>query len=300
MTRRALLLLAAGALAACRPAGPAPESAAGAFRSGQARLRAEDPAGAARLFHRAREVARTGPDSALAHEAGYWEAFALFRVGDAPSLGRARRVLAGIGLGRPGVDDPDASDLELRILARLAGDGDPGSAAELAGRADSLLADCASGDPYARALALAGLLRAEPSDGRAAVERALTGGQCPAAVRHNALYVLPPETGADGAALLDRVARADPDPSVRADAAMALQRFADHGGLGRLLALYDAAGGRGMKEQLIVQYALLDDPAGAARLREIARDDPVAGLRRMALAALAARRLGVAERLFRP
>lgn len=295
------LLLAVLALAAC---GSDPEPAAdrapveveasspdSLFLAAHARLRAGSPAAAARLF----DTVRSGADETLVAEATYWEAFARSRVGDPASLARARELLATLVLEHP--DSPlsaDATELELRVLGRLAGfETDVQEALD----PDSLLADCGAGDPYSAALALSGLVRSDPERGMEAIERALTGGACPPDARHNALYVVPLASGETGAALLERVARTDPDPSVRLDAAIALQRFADRGGLGRLLGLWETAESRAMKEQLMLQYAALDDPAGDARLREIAEDDPERRIRSFARVALLARRTTLIDRL---
>jgi hypothetical protein len=260
------------------------------FRRGHDLLLRHDPEGAAREFALAR---RAGADR-LVGEARYWEAFAQFRIGDPASLDEARRLLAPILLTRPA--DPDAGELELRILSRQAEGADPGSAVELADRAESLVAACGSGDPYAPALALAGLLRVEPLDGWRLLERTLTDASCPPSVRHNALFVVPLPTGQEGASLLARVARDDPDPSVRLDAAIALQRFSDRGGRDELLALWEAADTRAMKEQLILQYAALDHAAGEAILIRIQESDPNREVRSLARFALIARRSGVSDR----
>lgn len=296
------LLLAVLALAAC---GSDPEPAAdrapveveastadSLFLAAHKRLREGSPAAAGRLF----ETVRSGVDETLAAEATYWEAFARSRVGDPASLARARELLATLVLEHP--DSPlsaDAVELELRILGRLAGleTGEPGRTLD----ADSFLAACDAGDPYAPVLALSGLVRSDPERGMEALERALTGGTCPPDARHNALYVVPLASGEAGAALLERVARADPDPSVRLDAAIALQRFADRGGLDRLLGLWEPVESRAMKEQLMLQYAALDDPAGDAKLREIAEDDPDQWVRNFARVALLARRTTLIDRL---
>lgn len=288
--RRALLL--AFALAACGPHPksdvPGPEAA---FRSGHALLLADNPAEAAHAFALAR---RTGSE-ALEPKARYWEAFSRFRIGTPGELEEARRLLAPLILSRP--QDPDAAALELRILSRLAGGADPGSAEVLADRVETLIADCHGEDPYMRALALAGLLHAEPVRGWDLLERALDGTTCPSTVRHNALYVVPAGSGGKGVKLLARVAREDPDTSVRLDAAFALQRFADLGGLDDLLSLWDAADTRAMKEQLLAQFAALDDPAGGRMLWRIQWRDPEREIRFLARVALVARWTGAVDRL---
>jgi hypothetical protein len=298
--KRAAFLALALALVACGPRSETsvpPSSqvavdAAADFRRGFALLLADDPEGAASAFARSR---RTESDPPVAAEARYWEAFARFRIGDRGSLEEARRLLAPLTF--TGSRDPDPAELELRILSRLATGDDPGSAAALAERADSLITDCPAGDPYARTLALAGLLRAEPERGWRLLERALDGESCPPAIRHNALFVVPLASGSAGAALLARVAREDPDRSVRLDAALALQRFARRGGTDELLDLWDAADTRATKEQLILQYAALESPAGEAILRRIQASDPEREVRLFARAALLARWTGVVDRL---
>lgn len=303
---RRALLLAVLALAACGR-GPAPvEDKSGAeadsarrvtarylFASAHRSLREGETYSAARTF----ESLRDRPDSTLAAEATYWAAFARYRLGDPESLTRARELLAALIRTHP--DDPlaaDAAELELRILGRLAG-LDTGGAARAALEADSILSACDGDDPYAPALALSGLVRSDPARGMAALEAALTGGACSAEARHNALYAVPLRSGEAGAALLDRVAREDPDPSVRLDAAIALQRFAGRGGLDRLLGLWDVAETRGMKEQLILQYGALDGPTARAKLLAIAGTDPEPWARIFARAALEAGRRNLLDRL---
>jgi hypothetical protein len=261
------------------------------LRRGFDLLLANDPSAAATVFSRVRRIG----SPPLAAEARYWEAFARFRMGDRGSLEEARRLLAPLAMTRP--EDPDPAELELRILSRLATGDDPGTAATLAERADSLIAFCAADDPYALTLALAGVLRVDPERGWRLLERVLDSESCPPAVRHNALFVVPISSGTAGTALLARVAREDPDTSVRLDAAIALQRFASRGGTDQLVALWEAADTRGMKEQLILQYATLPDTLGETMLYRIQASDPEREVRVFARVALVARMLGVADRL---
>jgi hypothetical protein len=261
------------------------------LRRGFDLLLAKEPSAAAAAFSRVR---RTG-EASLAAEARYWEAFARFRMGDRASLEQARGLVAPLAMSRP--EDPDAAELELRILSRLATGNDPGTAVALAERAESLVAVCAADDPYALTLALAGVLRVHPERSWRLLERVLDGESCPPAVRHNALFVVPISSGTAGTAVLARVARKDPDTSVRLDAAIALQRFARRGGTDQLVALWEAADTRGMKEQLILQYATLPDTVGEAMLYRIQASDPEREVRVFARVALVARILGVADRL---
>ena len=190
-----VLLALAGPLAARVAAQDEASSADGAFRLGQQQLAVGSYAEAARTFRRLRSA---HPSSPRASAAGYWEAFALYRIGGGDGLERAASILADLPADAPA----DAAALASRIRIRL-GTGQP------------RLPGCDAGDGSWFAEAILG--PATPPSRRAAIG-ALRDPDCPAVARRSAVLALGRSGTEEAWSPLRKVAADDSDSTVRGDA----------------------------------------------------------------------------------
>ncbi|MDF1506511.1 tetratricopeptide repeat protein, partial [Roseisolibacter sp. H3M3-2] len=131
------------------PATPAPDPAPASrrqdpadsvYRAGRSALGKGDYRQAEAAFRR---VTASWPKSAYANDATYFQAYALYRIGNTSDLQRGRQVLAVLTDTARAVPVPlrrDASNLDLRICGVLAQRGEVACSPLVRDRADELLA----------------------------------------------------------------------------------------------------------------------------------------------------------------
>src|SRR5436190_12298059 len=200
-----------------------------------------DYANAATLFG---DIPRRYADSRHAGDAHYWGAFALYRVGDDPSLRRALTLLDTQKRRYPQARTTrDAATLRVRILTALARGGDQAAAAELSqraqppqpaqparpvqppgaggdtGRTSPTSCPNEDDDDDLRLQALNGLLQMDAANAVPILRRVLSKRDaCSAALRRKAVFILSQKRTEDVEDILLDVARNDPDHEVREQA----------------------------------------------------------------------------------
>lgn len=104
------------------------------YRLARERMNRGDYRRAAAMFI---EVAKRSPRSALAGDALYWNAYALYRSGGSSELSGALASLTRLSREFPGASTAgDASSLRMRVCGELAKRGDESCAAQVTSRAD--------------------------------------------------------------------------------------------------------------------------------------------------------------------
>jgi len=196
-----------------------------------------DYANAATLFG---DIPRRYADSRHAGDAHYWGAFALYRVGDDPSLRRALTLLDTQKRRYPQARTTrDAATLRVRILSALARGGDQSAAQELAQAAQppqppqpahpvapaqpqistNTICPNADDDDDMRIAALNGLMQMDAANAVPILKRVLAKRDpCSAGLRRKAVFILSQKHGEDVENILLDVARNDPDREVRSQA----------------------------------------------------------------------------------
>lgn len=199
------------------PADSLYKSAREALNRGQYRRAAE-------LF---REIGDRYPRSQYAPDAGYWEAFALYRIGATEDLRAALRALESQRVRfASAATQADVATLNARINGALATRGDVKRYEKVEDQAARGGTSCDKEDLAVRIEALKALSEMDPASTTSMLRRVISRRDlCSAGLRKQAVFLLGKQATADAASILSEVARGDTDPEVRSDAILWLSRM---------------------------------------------------------------------------
>lgn len=189
-----------------------------AYDQAQQMLGREDYRAAAREFAEFREEYS---DSSLAASAAYWEAFALYRIGETGRLEEARDLLldAEEFYGEDG--STDREELLARIEGSLARRGDAGAAEEIQRRSED------GEDEAVRIAALNALMNMDSSRALPILARLVSDHESSPELREQAVFLISQQEGPEVTEILLSVVRTDPSREVRGQAVFWLGQ---HGG----------------------------------------------------------------------
>ena len=169
------------------------------------------------------------PRSAYTGDAHYYEAFALYKVGDAGGLRRALTLLETQGsryAGAATVKNHEARSLATRIKGALARGGDATSAEDIAVAASAAgdragtgrdpAPGCAGDDQDERVEALNALLQMNAEQAMPILKKVMARrDKCSEVLRRKAVFLVSQKRTDDAADVLLEAARGDPDAEVR-------------------------------------------------------------------------------------
>ena len=259
------------------------------YRAARAALSRRDYRRAADLFA---QIPDRFPRSGYAPDAFYWQAFALYRMGDEPQL---RTALDALRRQRERFADAgtkgDAAALEQRIQGVLARRGDEAAAvgvtaaaesaamaehaehAERAGEGAGDRADgrCEEDGDDMKIAAINALIHMDSEKARPILRRVLArrdaGSVC---LRRKAVFLIS-QAGDEGAEdILLASARTDPDPEVREQAVFWLSQVGSERAVGALDSILRGSTDRRLQDKAIFALSQQDSPRARQALRAYA------------------------------
>jgi TolA-binding protein len=260
------------------------------FRLAQRALNRSDYRQAATLFAR---VANNYPKSERAPEALYFQAFALFRIGDRQELKLAQTALERLSERYPDASQRgDANSLRMRICGELAKRGDEACASEVTSSATasssanpSSSASSSSTAAQAgrcpdpddeddeRIMALNALLQMDAERALPILERIMgRRDQCAHVLRRKAVFLISQKSSSRAADILIKAIREDPDDEVRKQAVFWLAQTRDPRVPGVLRDLIRGSS-RDLQKNAVFSLSQLGGGEGNAALRDLAGSD---------------------------
>ncbi|MDQ3948943.1 MAG: HEAT repeat domain-containing protein, partial [Gemmatimonadota bacterium] len=270
---------------ATRPrAGWAPQDVADSlYRAAREALNRYEYRRAAQLFRQLRD---RYPRSEYAGDAVYWEAFSLYRVGTMDDLRTALRVIES-QQARYSKEEiqADAAALATRIRGALAMRGDREAARQVERTAQGNGQTCDPEDISVRVEALSALSQMDGETVVPILRRVLARrDECSAQLRRRALSILGRRGDTAAVATFLSVAKADPDPSVRAEAIGHLARQPGDRVVDALEELLRTSGDERVQRSAVRALAHHESPRARRSLRAlIERSDVGEQLRREAI-----------------
>jgi HEAT repeat protein len=166
------------------------------------------------------------PSSGYVADAMYWQAFALYRIGNTDDLQTALRSLETMRTKYPQAKtQSDAAALGARIRGTLAARGDRAAEQELRRTMSEQVAQCDREDQAVRSEALKAIAQTDPASLPALVKRVVAKKDaCSAPLRRTAVYLLGQSGDNEAPAILRDVALNDSEPEVRSAALQYLAR----------------------------------------------------------------------------
>lgn len=280
------------------------------YRAAKDALNDGDYRRAASLFHR---IGERYPKSTYAPDAPYWEAFALYRVGDEAALREAQRVLDAGRRRFPNASTRgDAETLATRINGQLAKLGDPTATARVMGEAAGDSRDsarggktgrsarsgrsgadsaCATGDGEddestdTRIIALNALMQMDAERAMPILRQVLARRDaCSETLRRKAVFLVAQKDTPDAADILLGAARNDPDREVRGQAIFWLSQVRSDRATAALDSILHSSGDAELRERAIFALAQQrGDSKAWQTLRDFAKSDAPVDLRRKAV-----------------
>ncbi|MGH7694556.1 MAG: HEAT repeat domain-containing protein [Gemmatimonadaceae bacterium] len=253
------------------------------FRLAQRALNRSDYRQAATLFAR---VANSYPKSERAPEALYFQAFALFRIGDRQELKMAQTALERLSERYPDASQRgDANSLRMRICGELARRGDEACASEVTSSASASASASPSASASAsqgrrcpdpddeddeRIMALNALLQMDSERALPILERIMERrGTCDYVLRRKATFLIAQKHSGRAADILIKAIREDPDEEVRKQAVFWLAQTRDSRVAGVLRDLV-RNGSRELQKNAVFSLSQLGGGEGNAALRDLA------------------------------
>jgi HEAT repeat protein len=236
---------------------------------------------AAKLFH---QVGITYPQSALAPDAMYYEAFARYRVGGSTSMRSARDVLASLQTRFPDFGRrSDAATLATRICGELAQQGDASCAASISAQASSTAVrttrpqaasgQCPSEDDDERVAALNALLQMDADRAEPILEKVLARRDaCSTSLRRKAVFLVAQKASPQAADVLLRVAQTDPDADVREQAVFWISQVQGEHAVTVLSDILRKSPDIELRKKALFALSQSEGGTGARLLREYAGD----------------------------
>lgn len=239
-----------------------------------------------------RNLPQRFPNSTYASEAGYYEAYSLYRIGGTPDLRAAVAALEAQRSKYPNARSrTEATNLNTRILGVLASRGDAQAKAQLDAIAAGQGATCDKEEQTVQAEAMNALSRSDAANVNELITRVLARrDECSAPLRRTAVFLVGNRRDAQAVSILAGVARNDPSNSVRMEAVNVLGRLPSDEGAG---VLEEIARGAEDDVQRAAVRALVRHPSSRARtyIRQLVeRDDVSERVRSEALSAFNAER----------
>ena len=254
------------------PAAWAPQDPADSlYRIARETLNRSDYARAATLFG---QLASRYPRSAYAPDAGYWEAFARYRMGSDAELRTALRLLqAQLSRSARTATSEDAAALAARIRGTLAERGDRSMAAQLASTARRGSDGCDREEAAVRIEALNALARIDSNSVLPIVRRVLANeAACAASLRARAVLLLARDGSPEAIALLVNVARRDSSAEVQRSAVSWLGRVSGDRSAAALEELLRSSTDERLRSTALSALAYSDAPRARQVLRGYAQD----------------------------
>jgi len=264
-------------------AGAQREALDGTLAEGYSALQRDDYAAAVEAFRRAYAAAG---DSLRAADALYWQAFALYRQGDLPSLRGARELLARLAYrhAQSAEANVEAAALAARIEAQLALHGDASAAARIEAKAREL----AAADQQAAQVAAELQSQEARLQEQMMLRESFLAGAESVAVAGDALREVAGLAALGLPPVGLRNASREQEDDLRMIALDALARMDAERALPILesvLARRDAESAR-LRERAIFVLAMHDSEAARMMIREAARSDPEPSVKGMAINSL--------------
>jgi HEAT repeat protein len=166
------------------------------------------------------------PNSGYVADAMYWQAFALYRIGNTDDLQTALRSLETMRTKYPQAKtQSDAAALTARIRGTLAARGDRDAERKLHDTMSEQAQQCDREDQAVRSEALKAIAQTDPASLPALVKRVVAKKDaCSAPLRRTAVYLLGQSGDNEAPAILRDVALNDSEPEVRSAALQYLAR----------------------------------------------------------------------------
>jgi HEAT repeat protein len=267
----------AGGSASFRSSPPAPwkqaDPADSLYREARKALSNDANQRAAELFMRIRNEY---PRSAYAPDAGYWQAFALQRVGGDNSLRTALATLDQQQERFPRASTRgDATVLRTRIEGQLARLGDQNAITRLANRARGVTDEgCPRPQDDERIDALNALAQMDAEQALPNLRRVLARRDaCTQQMRRTAVWLVASRVKpVDAAPILMSVAKTDPDREVREQAVFWMSNVPTEEATGMLIELAKKSEDIDMQKRAVYALSRSKSPRAATTLREIALD----------------------------
>ncbi|HEX6576247.1 MAG TPA: HEAT repeat domain-containing protein [Gemmatimonadaceae bacterium] len=280
------------------------------YRAARDSMSRGDYSGAASLFQR---VASQYPNSSVADEAMYYQAFSLYRIGGAERLKSARKVLDQLKTRYPDFSRGEPASLRTRICGELAKQGDESCAAEVtkaateitksereaakaerdASRAErgssrsSSPAGCPDADDEndERVAALNALLQMDADRAMPILKQVLNRRDaCSVGLRRKAVFLVSQKNTSDAADILLSTARNDPDGEVRQQAVFWLSQVRDERAVDMLEDILRNSKDEELQNKALFALSQHRSGRGSAILREFAvRDNASTELRGQAI-----------------
>jgi HEAT repeat protein len=234
-----------------------------------------------------RNLPQRFPNSAYAAEAGYYQAFALYRIGETAGL---REALAALDAQRAKYPNArsrgDASALATRILGVLASRGDTQAQAQLQAISSDQGATCDKEEQAVQAEAMNALSRSDAANVNDLITRVLARrDECAIPLRRTAVFLVGNRRDAQAVTILAGVARNDPSVDVRVEAVNVIGRLSSEDGVP---VLEEMARADDERVQRAAIRALVRHPSARARQSVrtlVERDETSERLRSEALSA---------------
>ncbi len=227
---------------------------------------------AADLFRRIRDQY---PKSAYTPDAGYWEAYALQRIGGQDDLRAAQYALTAQLKAFPkATTNGDATALNAKIDIALARRGDASAALTLYGRAVKASSDgCPRAVDDERVDALNALTALDVDKAMPILKKVLARREaCTQAMRRTAVWLVASRKTTDAAEILVNVAKNDPDKDVREQAVFWLSNVPTDEAAGMLIDLVKGNGDLDLRKRAVYALSRSKSPRAASTLREVALD----------------------------
>ena len=274
------------------------------YRLARQSLNRGDYRRAAGLFQ---QVRSRDPKAAIAADALYWQAYAMYRAGGTAGLETALSSLTSLAAEHPRASVAgDARELRVRVCGALASQGDERCAAEISARASAAAnarvsttttsvshgrgssdqqQDCPDEDDDERVAALNALLQMDADRALPLLEKTLARrDRCSVTLRRKAVFLVSQKRDAKAADILLNAVRTDPDGDVREQAVFWLGQLHDDRAVTILEELLKTEKDEGVLDKAIFALSQQKSPRAAALLRDIAvRDNAPKDLREKAI-----------------
>ena len=254
-------------------AGPPPawlqgDPADSLYRAAREALNRGDYRRGAELF---RQISGRFPQSGYAADALYWEAFALYKVGDTDGL---RQALAALEKQQSqyaqAATRGDAVTLATRIRGELARRGDAESAERVAQQARPQGDACPSEDDDMRIAALNALMQMDAERAVPILRQVLARrDKCSVQLREKAVFIVAQQVTPETADILLNVARNDPDGDVRVAAVQWLSEVKTDRAVMVLDSILRTSRDEAVQEKAIFALAEHDSPRARQLLRNV-------------------------------
>lgn len=228
--------------------------------------------------------------SAYAPEAMYWQAMALYRVGNTPDLQEALTVLEALKQKYPNTRaraQRDVPELSTRIAGTLSSRGLGGEDLVKRALAQGAGNSCDSEDQSVRAQALSALMESDADAAAQMAQRILAKkDDCSVQLRRNAVMIVSRKRDAQTLATLTSVAKSDPSSEVRQSAVRFLASMPGDDALAAIEELLKSSDDQNVQREAVRALVTHSSPRARQAARAIVeRNDAQESLRLSALRA---------------